>query len=1020
MVTRIWCRTLVFGFALLFAPAVFAQYRAEEAAPSAPTPPVAADATAEAGRVIVTGSNIPTAEEVGPNPVDTFRQEDIIKLGVRTPTDLVQRMPAVFGAGENENQSSTANGTTNVSLRGFDPKETLILQDGRRRVNIGLAGPFVDFNFFSIGLTDHVDLLKDGASPVYGTDAVAGVVNVFLLHKFHGTEVYSSYGNTNLGFAHDMAQRTAYVLAGAGDSKTEIVVYAGVFDQDSIFSRDIPVSRDLDYVHFGGQDRRSRNFSGNISDPQNDFDPAFDLVYQPSLNGGSLTPTPHAFPNLESNPQYVARSTLPREKQLFNIADYSSALPEARRDYYYGSIIRDLFGKSLTLFADFNIYHQKWQAVLAPTPFDHDIWTDADHPFGITPTGSGFSVPLQNPFNPFTTADYTSAGGFDPHVPSSQASAAPAGTDFTRGVRFRGLEAGPRGPEVSTSNNLLTAGLRGSLADTATTWDVLRSWDWETAVRWNEDYRINRFHNAVDDNALRAALLNTNPATAFNPFGLNQNPQSVIDRIFVTTTETGYASLWTGDFKLSGNLFNTPGGPVSFAVGTEYATDDLSDRPDALLASGQVTGLASFQRTVGDRQSWSEYWEFRIPITGSSWNVPGFRSLEFDYAERFESFSDFGETERPKFSLRWQPFGGSSPPLTLRASYIEAFHAPALVELFGGTLQGTPLIDDPVTGNFNQVLVDFTSNPNLEPETAYERTFGAVLTPETWWSGLRGLTISVDYGHIDLRSFSTQLDPQYIVDHESEFPGLVQRDPTAGNQIVHIHDPILNLGRLIETYFDYSVVERFETSRLGSDWGTFTAILNGTYLADLDIQTVPNGKRTTVVGKYFNGAAYTHNRFNVSFFYDGARGTRLEGFDAGATIHFVGQFWDDRDFTSDGQPRKVREWMPVDLILNYTFIPRGVSPSGEVPGYAKAGASARSPDDKGLSSISTAEYSPSGWQQWLKNTTITVGVNNVFNLQPPFVAAATQAAGSAENGYDETSANPKGRFWYVALKKRFF
>src|SRR4029450_6885907 len=135
------------------------------------------------------------------------------------------------------------------------------------------------------------------------------------------------------------------------------------------------LSHDLDYTPFGGKDRRSRNFAGNISDPLTDFDS--DFVYQPSLNGGSLTPTTHSFPGVESDPEYVPRESLPREKRLFNLADYTTAVPEASRQYYYGSITCDLLDKSLTFFTDFNIFHQTWRAFLAPAPVDHDIWTDA-------------------------------------------------------------------------------------------------------------------------------------------------------------------------------------------------------------------------------------------------------------------------------------------------------------------------------------------------------------------------------------------------------------------------------------------------------------------------------------------------------------------------------------------------------------------------------------------------------------------------------------------------------------------
>src|SRR5438477_850627 len=239
--------------------------RAQEPAP--PAPPTTGSNIAPAGggaaneataeRVIVTGSNIPTAEEVGPNPVDTYRRDDITRLGVRTPTDLVNRIPSITGSGLNENFTNGGAGVTQVNLRGIDPKETLVLQDGRRLV--AFFGGFVDFNVFPPGLVDHIDILKDGASPVYGTDAVAGVVNVFLIHRFRGLEMYASYGNTNLGFANDAGNEQAYLLAGTGDDKTNIVVYAGLFNTASIQSVDTNISHDSNVDFWGGFDNRSSN-----------------------------------------------------------------------------------------------------------------------------------------------------------------------------------------------------------------------------------------------------------------------------------------------------------------------------------------------------------------------------------------------------------------------------------------------------------------------------------------------------------------------------------------------------------------------------------------------------------------------------------------------------------------------------------------------------------------------------------------------------------------------------------------
>src|SRR5437660_5225431 len=239
----------------------------------APTGGAAAtEATAE--RVIVTGSNIPTAEEVGPNPVDTYRRDDITRLGVRTPTDLILRIPSATGSNTTENNTNGGDGSTRISLRGIDPKETLVLEDGRR---LATADSFaIDFNRFPLGLIDHIDILKDGASPIYGTDAVAGVVNVFLIHKFRGLEVYASYGNTNLGFANDRGEETAFLLAGTGDDKTNIVVYAGIYQAAALYLRDVAVSHDPDKSLWGGFDQRSGNFARRVTS----------RVFEPYLAGG--------------------------------------------------------------------------------------------------------------------------------------------------------------------------------------------------------------------------------------------------------------------------------------------------------------------------------------------------------------------------------------------------------------------------------------------------------------------------------------------------------------------------------------------------------------------------------------------------------------------------------------------------------------------------------------------------------------------------------------------------------------
>src|SRR5882724_194474 len=614
----------------------------------APTPQTAAPAggTVEeviltTERVIVTGSNIPTAEEVGPQPVDTYRKVDIERLGVRSATDLVQKLPVVTGPSINENVNTLGNGQTEIDLRGLGPKETLVLQDGRLLAPNGFArytvelnsffGGTVDLNMFPIGLIDHIDVLLDGASAIYGADAVAGVFNVRLIHRFRGAEIYTSYGNTNLGASNDQAEELAYVLGGVGDDKTDIVVYGEWYNRDAIYSRDRNVSSNADFTRLGGTDDRSGDFAGRVGD----------FVYQPQLNSGGRTPTPHAFPNVESDPQYVPQDSLPRSKQLFNFAALTPAMVPVDREYLYGSLDRKILGQYLEFFGDFKYVRGFWDGGLPPASFRPDVFTDATHPFAIS--SEGISVPIQNPFNPFIVPDYTSPGGFDPKRPDTKASAAPPGTGFTTGVHYAGLEAGLVTDKITTNNLEFTAGLRGNLGEFG---DYFKTWDWESGFRYSEDDRTERLGGIVNNNALRAALLDTNPATAFNPFGINQNSPAVIDKVFVTPHRLGTNSLILEDLKLYGDLSNLPAGPIAFAIGGEHRTERETDQPDSLLVSGQTTGAINFPPapssqflpTRGSRDVWSIYWEVRVPVTSSVWNCPGFHSLELGYQERYDDY----------------------------------------------------------------------------------------------------------------------------------------------------------------------------------------------------------------------------------------------------------------------------------------------------------------------------------------------------------------------------------------------
>jgi outer membrane receptor protein involved in Fe transport len=391
--------------------------------------------------------------------------------------------------------------------------------------------------------------------------------------------------------------------------------------------------------------------------------------------------------------------------------------------------------------------------------------------------------------------------------------------------------------------------------------------------------------------------------------------------------------------------------------------------------------------------------------------------------------------QKPKVSVRWQPLDPKYiGALTLRGSYTEAFHAPTLPDLAAGGAEfflGFPdNLHDPkgLTPPGTSIPVIASGNPNLKPEVAYEWTYGAVYSPKS----IKGLTLSADFWHTDLRSVASFVGAQFIIDFENSFPGLVLRNPTTG-AIAEVISPTLNLTRAIVEGVDYEGIYILDTSIFGrGDFGRLTLMLNGTYLSRFEFQATPFSKRVGLSGQFVTSALFTgslpHNRANASAFYDGPADTWLAGFDVGATVHYTGQYEDDNiDLTGSSKPqeprngpfpqraRKVSDWVTLDLTASYTFnLPAPTL--AQVPGLAKDGdknIKLRDGTEKNVLPVSTAEYNPCGWRAWLNGTTLTLGMQNVLDSDPPFVA------GTFEGGFDESLATIKGRFWYVQLKKRF-
>jgi iron complex outermembrane recepter protein len=1023
--------------------------------------------------VIVTGSNIPTAEEVGPNPVDTYRPADIEKLGIRNPTDLTTFLPQEAGGTVNLNSANGGDGTVQFNVRGLLPKETLVLVDGKRvafgSLNGVGFGSGVDINLIPFPMIDHVDILKDGASAVYGSDAVAGVINFFLVHKFRGLEIGGTYGNTNLGASNDMGEWEAWLKAGTGDDKTNIVVVADFWERTGgLFSRDRDISSNAFQIPWGGGDFRSGTFPGHIGGfvgfrliPSMFFGPGGTPVF------GVNTPLPHSAPNAATSPFYKDPFAInpnaypgapgihnPRvqfdqfgtqyqgggDYFFYNFAAVTAALAPADRQAFYGSFTRDLCDKYLTVFADFKYVRSFFDASIAAVPFIPD-------PFKLPGTNIGFSqfnisVPIQNPFNPFTVADATIPNFF----PDG------SGLPVTTGVGFRGTnDTGARHEKFTYYDYLFDVGLRGEMREFG---DYFKTWNWELGFRYSRNEGQDLSVGEVSQPGLREALLDTNPATAFDPF-LNftaHNTKAARSRVYVNLHNSGEYELPIGYVTANGNLFNVPAGPVSFAIGGEYDAPRWTRDRDALNTTFQSIGSNNGESARVNRDVWSIYQEVRVPFTSPAWNFPGFYSFEVDFAEREEWYSQNTSAvlasgpfptqpathtqynaQKPKVSIRFQPLDPKYiGALTLRGSYTEAFHAPHLSEISPASSEGAQSLNIPAE-------LRAVGNPNLRPEVAYEWSYGAVYSVK--W--IKGLTLSVDWWHIDMRSIASLLGARFIVEHN--IPGLVIRGPPEipgePGPIILIIDPNENLTGAIFEGLDYEAIYILDSSIFGrGDFGRLTATANGTWLSRAEFQISADTKRFGIAGEFIPpGFTLTGslpwNRANFSLFYDGPADTWLAGIDAGAVVHYTGQYEDDNvsltgspkvNMPRTGGPganaapfpfraRKVAPWTTLDLILNYTFNLPPPAPA-EVPGFAKdGGKNVRTNDgkEKNVMPVSTAEYNPCGWRAWLNNTTITLGMQNVFDEDPPFAASAIA------NGYDESLATIKGRFWYVQLKKRF-
>src|SRR5438309_11091784 len=318
-------------------------------------PATGAAATAE--RVIVTGSNIPTAEEVGVNPVDIYNRETMSKSGQRTTEQFLQSLPTVNAnivpQSNNENGSNTAVGAATIALRGFDARATLILIDGRRVApyptgnNPGLVNVmFVDLNSIPAAAIDSIEILKDGASTTYGADAVAGVVNIKLRHDYqNGAEAMVQYGNTE---HEDSGEFIAQAIFGVGNDTTNITGVLNYYHRNSIFQRDRAYSAVPSFLSSNNSPYNltlSSDVAAAAGGPN--LNPGGTVFASaPDLTNGLAPASTYLY---DANGRVRALGGL---RPGFNFNLFASSFPKSERYGTYLSAEHKVFGDQMVLYAD--------------------------------------------------------------------------------------------------------------------------------------------------------------------------------------------------------------------------------------------------------------------------------------------------------------------------------------------------------------------------------------------------------------------------------------------------------------------------------------------------------------------------------------------------------------------------------------------------------------------------------------------------------------------------------------------
>jgi len=924
---------------------------------------MAQEAAQTLDRIEVTGSRIKRADAETSQPVFSLSRDEIKAQGLTSVGDVIQNLTS-NGSTLNTTQNNGGNGETRVSLRNLGSNRTLVLVNGRRWVpGTGLGGA-TDLNTIPTAAVERIEVLKDGASVIYGSDAIAGVVNVILRNDFEGAEANAYWGQFDEG---DGERYSADVTIGSRGDRWSAMMGAGHVTEKPVFAGDraisaIPVFNTTPF--FGASSTTPNGVFG--------FGPAG--ATGPGGVGGRIT---NDGPNSPFRP-FVAADN-------YNFAPDNYLITPQERISLFSRAHLDITDN--VRFVASGVYNErKSSQFLAAMP------VVAGLPAGNTLAGQ-IRISANSIYNPFG--------------------------ETVTWIQRRVNESGGR----VFAQDVDTFGFNGYFEGTFEIGDRFFSWD--AGYMYAENESITRTDGLFNVAALTQALgpseiRNGVPVCVTAPGGavisgcvpmnfLGGNgsitPEMLAFSSFVAFDQRGYEMK---DYfaNISGELLPLPAGPLSFAFGVEHRRESGFDQPDALINSGNTTGNAR-RATAGGFNIDEAYLEFQVPLLA---DAPLAEILEFNVATRYSDYSNFGDTTNSKFGFRWKPI----TDLLVRGNYSEGFRAPSVAELFAGQGDSFPPISDPcansiggvASSNFanlsaagqarclatgvpaggyaqanSQIRITVGGNPNLGPEESETTTLGLVYSP----SWIEGVDVAFDYWKIEMENVIAARTAQFLLNDCFRDAG---SSPTSngsctgiqrgvGGQVNDVLQSSFNFATLDVEGYDLTLNYRMPETA----YGNFSFTWDTTYLSNYEF----NNDGNNLAGEYFDRNNNWRIRSNLM--------TRWQYGDFSATWFM--RFYSKQDESCGA------------VAGNATFRVLCSDPNRIVNNAAGIPVFAR---ENRIGGTTYNDISGSWDSPW--NAKLTLGINNALDKDPP-VSYSTFA-----NSFDPQYEIP-GRFYYFQYSQKF-